>query len=131
MSPGTVGSPPIRRLSGFSNLEAGWLGPIGTPNDVDEVMRLTSSGKRQWQDAFIVNEADFPMGLRRVGDWVLGQIVQDVPAEIGLCEFDCRSSDCSPAELEECERRQCRAKGELMPHGPRPHEPAARGLRDF
>ena len=65
------------------------------------------------------------MGLRRIGDWLLGQIVQDVPEEIGVCEFDCRRVDCSPGELEQCERRRCRAKGELMPGERRPEEPAA------
>lgn len=70
-------------------------------------------------------QVDFPMVMRRVGEWVLGHVIQDVPEDVGLCEFDCRRADCLPGELEACERRQCRAKGELMPGGARSQEPAA------
>lgn len=60
-------------------------------------------------------EAGFTMGLRSIGEWVIGQIVQDVPEDVGLCEFDCRRNDCLPGELESCHRRRHRAVGELMP----------------
>jgi hypothetical protein len=34
------------------------------------------------------------------------QIVQEVPPEIALCEFDCRKPECSHGEHEVCERRR-------------------------
>ena len=56
-----------------------------------------------------------PLLLRRMGDWVLNQIIEDIPEHIALCEFDCRRAECSRSELETCERRLNRACGELMP----------------
>lgn len=64
------------------------------------------------------------MLIRRVGDWVLNHLVQDVPEEIGLCEFDCRRADCYDNELKTCQRLRERAQGELMPA-----DPGARSLR--
>jgi hypothetical protein len=55
------------------------------------------------------------MVLRQLADWVLNQIVQDVPESNGLCEYDCRRLECSHGEWETCERRLNRAGGELMP----------------
>ena len=62
--------------------------------------------------------------LRNLCDWIVGHVVRDVPEDVGLCEFDCRRPDCSAGELELCERRLCRAKGELMPGGRKSQEPA-------
>jgi hypothetical protein len=56
--------------------------------------------------------------LRRLSDWVLNQIAQDVPEDIGLCEFDCRIGQCSQVEWKCCQRRLNRAEGELMPTHP-------------
>jgi len=64
------------------------------------------------------------MLLRKIGDWALQQIIQSVPDEIELCEFDCRRADCSRSELEKCERRLNRAGGELMPATRKIQEPA-------
>ncbi len=47
--------------------------------------------------------------------WVLNQIVQDVPEDCELCEFDCRKPQCTRSEWQSCERRLNRAQGELMP----------------
>lgn len=55
------------------------------------------------------------MVLQRLANWVLNQIVQDVPEGTGLCEYDCRRLHCSQGEWESCERRLNRAGGELMP----------------
>ena len=53
--------------------------------------------------------------LKRLANWVLNQIIQDVTEDIGLCEYDCRKGQCSQGEWATCERRLNRAKGELMP----------------
>jgi hypothetical protein len=42
--------------------------------------------------------------LNRVQGWLQAQVVT-VPAEIELCEFDCRRVDCSPEVLLNCQRR--------------------------
>jgi hypothetical protein len=52
------------------------------------------------------------MGLWR---WVKDQIVQDVPKDSALCEFDCRKEQCTIGEWETCERRLDKGAGELMP----------------
>lgn len=88
-------------------------------------MGLTFWQRGKWQHSFIHEQADFAMVIRRVGDWVVGHIIQDVPEDVGLCEFDCRRAECPPGELENCERRLNRATGELMPGGWRQQEPTA------
>lgn len=47
--------------------------------------------------------------------WMKNQIVQDVPASDGLCEYDCRKPQCTEDEWGTCERRIQRAAGELWP----------------
>jgi hypothetical protein len=37
--------------------------------------------------------------------WLKGQIVGDVPPELGLCEFDCRKRECLLHEWEDCKNR--------------------------
>lgn len=51
----------------------------------------------------------------RVWRWIKDQIVQDVPQESALCEYDCRKGQCTAEEWETCERRLNKAQGELMP----------------
>lgn len=58
--------------------------------------------------------------LRRFFQWVRKQIVQDVPEDAALCEFDCRKEQCTQGEWESCERRLKRAEGELMPSSKKP-----------
>ena len=61
-----------------------------------------------------------------VWHWVEGQILQEVPSEHALCEFDCRKPQCFQGEWENCMRRIRRAAGELMPL--RPPDATLRGL---
>jgi hypothetical protein len=42
---------------------------------------------------------------RKASRWLKEQIIQDVPEDIALCEFDCRKSQCLMGEWENCERR--------------------------
>jgi hypothetical protein len=60
--------------------------------------------------------------LRGFFQWVRNQIIQDVPEDIAICEFDCRAGQCTPGEWELCERRLNRAEGKRLPS---PKEPAA------
>jgi hypothetical protein len=60
--------------------------------------------------------------LRGFFQWVRNQFIQDVPEDIALCEFDCRTGQCTQGEWESCERRLNRAEGEFTPS---PKEPAA------
>jgi hypothetical protein len=43
--------------------------------------------------------------VRKAKRWLKEQIVQDVPEDIALCEFDCRKGQCRVGEWESCERR--------------------------
>jgi hypothetical protein len=43
--------------------------------------------------------------MHKVKRWLKNQIVQDVPEDIALCEFDCRKGQCRMGEWESCERR--------------------------
>jgi hypothetical protein len=60
--------------------------------------------------------------LRGFFQLVRNQLIQDVPEDIALCEFDCQKDQCTHGEWESCERRLNRAEGELRPS---PKEPAA------
>lgn len=53
--------------------------------------------------------------VRSVWGWLRRQVVEDVPAEIALCEFDCPKSQCNDGEWQTCERRLRSAVGELLP----------------
>jgi hypothetical protein len=43
--------------------------------------------------------------IRNLWRWLQGQMVQDVPDSIAVCEFDCRSACCRRGEWEGCEHR--------------------------
>ncbi len=53
--------------------------------------------------------------FRRLRRWVTNQMVQEVPGDIALCEFDCRKQQCTTKEWATCERRISGAAGELKP----------------
>lgn len=62
---------------------------------------------------------------RRLWEWLKGQIARDVPEADGLCEYDCRTQQCTTEEWATCERRIHRAAGELWPEAsPAPHSAA-------
>jgi hypothetical protein len=42
-------------------------------------------------------------------------MIQEVPGDIALCEFDCRKQQCTIKEWATCERRISGASGELKP----------------
>ena len=47
--------------------------------------------------------------------WAVSQVIQEVPEDHALCEFDCRRLECSHDDWITCERRLKRAEGELLP----------------
>lgn len=63
--------------------------------------------------------------LTRFRQWAKGLVVQDVPEDIAVCEFDCRKGQCKQDEWEKCERRLTKAAGELSP-GTRQSRPTDR-----
>ena len=60
--------------------------------------------------------------VHRIWRWLRNQIVQEVPEDSALCEFDCRKDQCTVGEWESCDRRLNKAAGELMP-SPRKFSP--------
>jgi len=58
--------------------------------------------------------------IRGIWRWLRNQIVQDVPEDSALCEFDCRKGQCTTEEWEGCDRRLNKAAGELMPSPKKP-----------
>ena len=53
--------------------------------------------------------------LRNICDSVWGQLISEVPEDHALCEFDCRKTQCTEGEWENCARRLQHAAGQLMP----------------
>ena len=53
--------------------------------------------------------------MRRSWQWLRNQIVQEVPEDSALCEFDCHKGQCTTEEWKNCDRRLNKAAGELMP----------------
>jgi hypothetical protein len=51
----------------------------------------------------------------RLWEFVKRQIVDEVPEEFAICEFDCRRVLCMPDESNTCERRIQKGAGELFP----------------
>ena len=64
----------------------------------------------------IATKHSTPWGtVTRFWEWVKHQIVQEVPEDIALCEYDCHKQQCTGSEFETCDRRLTRAAGEFMP----------------
>jgi len=53
----------------------------------------------------------------RAWRWLSEQVVQDVPEDIMVCEFDCRKAQCNMDEAELCEMRRTEGVGALSPSG--------------
>jgi hypothetical protein len=51
-------------------------------------------------------------GLSPILHWMGKQIVDEVPSEIALCEFDCDKTQCTLKEWKACPRRLRKAPGE-------------------
>ena len=62
-----------------------------------------------------MNLSKLRIALSELGNWAMEQSVAEVPADLALCEFDCRKSECSRDEWVDCKRRISSAAGELTP----------------
>ena len=51
----------------------------------------------------------------RAWRWIVSQIVQEVPEDIMVCEYDCRKSQCTITEAEGCNLRLQKGAGRLSP----------------
>ena len=51
--------------------------------------------------------------------FLMEQLVQDVPEELAVCEFECRKLECTQGEWEVCDRRLRRPAGSARPVGQR------------
>jgi len=51
----------------------------------------------------------------RLWKFLTRQAVDDVPEDVGICEFDCRKQQCMHDEWASCERRKRKGSGELFP----------------
>lgn len=51
-------------------------------------------------------------GLSPILHWLKKQIVDEVPPEIAVCEFDCEKTQCTLKEWNACPRRLRRGAGE-------------------
>ena len=48
----------------------------------------------------------------RLWRWIKNRIVQDVPEEVALCEFECHKQQCTEREWQTCARRIASAAGD-------------------
>ena len=55
------------------------------------------------------------LSISRLQRWLTDQIIQDIPSDIAVCEYDCRKIQCTSVEWEACESR-C-----AQPHNPLIH----------
>jgi hypothetical protein len=60
--------------------------------------------------------------------WVADKIIQDVPEDTALCEFDCQKGQCTDGEWANCDRRIKRAAGELWPDSGAPTSEQAQAV---
>jgi hypothetical protein len=54
----------------------------------------------------------------RIWQYVKRQIVDVVPEDLAMCQFDCRKGQCTQDEWEACERRIRKGAGEFFPDSP-------------
>ncbi len=53
-------------------------------------------------------------GPRRLWQWFVERWVSNVPAEIMVCEFECRKEQCLQGEWDTCEQRILRSAEKLL-----------------
>ena len=56
--------------------------------------------------------------FHRLWQFVKRQIVDEVPEDSAICQFDCRKGQCQQREWETCDRRIRKGAGELFPDSP-------------
>jgi len=53
--------------------------------------------------------------MQRLWEWFAGHWVANVPAEIMVCEFECKKEQCLQGEWDTCEHRILRSTEQLVP----------------
>ena len=53
----------------------------------------------------LMNLSQLRNSLSSFGRWMKDQIVTDVPDDLGVCEFECRKSECPSSKWDRCQRR--------------------------
>jgi hypothetical protein len=74
-------------------------------------------GIQEGGDVLKTANSELRRALLRLRDSIRNGLVQDVPLDDAICEFDCRRPECPLAEWATCRRRLEMAAGELMPMG--------------
>jgi hypothetical protein len=64
------------------------------------------------------NRRKLSISLRHCWQQLKDHLIEEVPEDIAVCEFDCRKGQCLYREWISCERRLSKAAGELMPTPP-------------
>ena len=62
-----------------------------------------------------MNTTRLPVLVDDLCHWFRKQLVAEVPADLAVCEFECRKTECFSDEWVCCERRLSRETGELIP----------------
>lgn len=62
-----------------------------------------------------MNTTKLPVLVNELCHWLRNQIVAEVPADLAVCEFECRKTECFSDEWVCCERRLSREAREHMP----------------
>ena len=52
-----------------------------------------------------MNARAFSRPFRAVGQWFAGHLVQNVPEELSVCEYDCDEPDCRDGKWSMCKKR--------------------------
>jgi curli biogenesis system outer membrane secretion channel CsgG len=60
-----------------------------------------------------INDSTVRDALSRLGHWAKAQIVSEVPADLAVCEFDCRECQCSSSNWMNCQHRISKTTGGL------------------
>jgi hypothetical protein len=63
----------------------------------------------------MLDQNDRPKAFERLWQRIKGEVVQTVPEEIAVCEFDCRKLSCSVEQWRTCKRRVREAESKLTP----------------
>lgn len=77
--------------------------------------RVTSFSETNHLSAMAIQHPKSASLFLRFWRWSKDQIVQTVPDDISLCEYDCRKPQCAADEWENCDYRSNKAAGKLMP----------------
>jgi hypothetical protein len=53
----------------------------------------------------MTEKSDHNTRLGKLRNWLMGHLIQDVPDDLAVCEFDCRKPQCTQGDWENCQRR--------------------------